>query len=244
MSQVNLNEKRINFFTGLCNAIYELQKKHPYYSDLIPRVLANPIFDYTQGKMYSIGDLYHKDGNALKKSEIEGQIKELEKSIKEIKVKIVSKQKNIKDIMKLRPKKLYLGDLFHMRTEVKVFRLTIKDIQDQIKSLRQGTAGLTSKWMVEHIFGRDYAAKYILQYMEEKGTPLTPEETETLLKRYALTIRIEFHTDKNGVQMHTKANKDLEAIQKGNTTWEGYKEIVENCGYINFENIPKEPFAN
>ena len=140
--------------------------------------------------------------------------------------------------------KLYLSDLVNMRAQVKELRLLVKDIKNQIRVLRKRTTGLTSKWLVEHIFGRDYASKYILQYMDEKGSPLTFEETDRLLKKYALTIRIEFHTDKNRISMHTKVNKDLEVIQRGNTTWKGYKEIAENCGYLNFKDIPKDPFSS
>lgn len=239
----NLNDRRVKFFQVLVNKIGEIRKEFPEFEDLIPRVLSNPIFDYTQKKEYSIGEIYHKDGMFLKKKRILDKIDQIETSIEFLKELNSEIQEKINNTKILKPKKLYLPQLTEMRNRIKDNRAKIKVLEGEIRILRRKTSGLTSKWLVEHVYGRDFAAKKILEILAEKNAPITKDEAEDLLKKLAITIRVEIYVDSKGTQWHTKLNKDLEEIQKGNTTWEGYKGYSENCGYVGFEDIPKEPFS-
>lgn len=239
----NLNEKRIQFFKVLVNKIGEIRRESPEFEDLIPRVLANPIFDYTQGKEYSIGEIYHKDGNYLKKKKILDEIEKIKKVISDMKDLNNLRQKEINKLKVLKPKKDYLPEITLLREDIKANRTMIKNLVEETKEIRKRTDGLGSKWLIEHVYGRDFAAKKILEILAEKNAPITRDESAELLKKLAITVRVEIHVNGNGVQMHTKLNKDLEEIQKGNTTWEGYKEYSEACGYVGFEDIPKEPFT-
>lgn len=235
-------KKRIEFLAILVNFLCDLIRRRPDLAIFVPRVLSNPIFDYTQGNEYSIGNLYHKDGNALKKRNIEFEIAEIRREISVIKEKIESHREALKDLMKLRPKKQYFYNIQNLRDQVRNMNSSIRKLEVEMRVLRKKKSGLTSKWLVEHVLGRDYSSKEIISIQDRRIQPITPEETESLLKKLAFTIRIENYTDSNGIQWHTKLNKALEKIQKGNTTWGNYKSIVESLGYLGFDEISKDHF--
>jgi hypothetical protein len=230
----------VEFFADLVNALVEILKKKPYLEDLLPRVISNPIFDYTPTKKYLVGRLYHKDGNMLKKIELSKKKEAADKEIESINHDIRNLKGEIAYTVGLRPIKEYADKLKTLREQKRALYEKKKGIE--ASAPKNISRGLSSGWLVEHVHGRDAAAKKAIEFAIQRGGSLSIPDADTFLKVDGATIWLERHTDEDGVQWHTKANKAVKRTQKGDFDFNEYIEITEDHGYINAEGITKGDF--
>lgn len=234
----------IESFTGIVNSSIFAQKLYPEEKLLssernkLIRSISTNIFDYTSSS-YSIGDVYHRNGNFLKKFRIDEEVSRLINETERAKGERDLEMEHLRELKGRRPKKEWMGSVEASREKIKELQDGILSLKKEISHQRGLKKGLRVEYMVEHVFGRDQAARRIVEFAENKRAFIDYEDMDELLRRYAFTIRIEKHKQRRR-NIHTKVNYDLERVQKGNTTWENYKSILEKNGYE--FSIPKEKF--
>ncbi len=205
-----------------------------------PRIVSNTLFDNTSAQEFCVQKIYHKEGKFRRREEVK-------KLIEELKLQIKAKKKNIRhDSFKY-----HKGKFDALVTSEKAF---LEDYETQLEFYK----GELSKiglipFMVEHSRGREQSAICLLEYIlqnnlenediKSETDPIKIEvilkQTRDLLKRFSFTIWLE----KCGT-LHTQANEELEAIQRGDCTWENYQGIISKIGYENLSEDIKPRFEN
>lgn len=190
-----------------------------------PRIVSNTLFDNTSSFEFCVQKIYHKKGKFRKREATKERIEMFKKYLKEA-------RKNAKHYRA----KYHKGKFIDLALKEEEF---IAYAEPELKKLKELKIGPSDK-MVEHSNGREQAATYMLEWIlqnnaewvdiKKEEDPQKVQEilnhTRELLKRFSFTVWLEKHEG-----LHTKANDQLEAIQKGNLSWESYKEILSNLGY-------------
>lgn len=203
-----------------------------------PRIISNTIFDNTSSQDFCVQKIYHKEGNFRKREE-------KVKLIAELKAKVKEKKKEIREYSF----KKHKGKFNHLLPLVKNLYGEYWNELNFYKNLKVGP----SDKMVEHSNGREQAAMNMLEWIlqnnaewvdiKKEEDPQKVQEilnqTRELLKRFSFTVWLEKYEG-----LHTKANDQLESIQKGNLSWESYKEIISNLGYEDLSEDTKPHFEN
>lgn len=215
------SEEKLITFKDLLNLVTHQIKIYLSHSDpemrnLIhhfPRIISNTVFDNTSNIEFCIQKVYHNEGKFLRRVSINGRIDFLKPYIKETK-------KAIRNLSFKKWKGQYYQD-------VQLLKLKLEGAQEELESLKRERSKIGSlDFMHEHVTGREQASKYILDYILQENLTMDIEKTKEVLKKFCFTIYLE--KSKN---IHTKANKKLETIQTGNTTFEDYEKIITELGY-------------
>jgi len=201
-----------------------------------PRIISNTIFDNTSGSEFCVQTIFHKEGNFRRREE-------KNKLIEELKIKVKDKKKSIREHSFKYHKGKYDALLVLEKN-------LYGEYWNELNFYRNLKIGPSAK-MVEHSNGREQAAMNLLEWIlqnnaewvdiKKEEDPQKVQEilshTRSLLKRFSFTIWLEKHEG-----LHTRANEELEAIQKGNLSWESYREIISNLGYEDLSEDTKPNF--
>ena len=213
-------EKLIVFKDLLNNSINQikiyLSHPEPEMQALIhhfPRIISNTVFDNTSGIDFCVQKVTHKEGSWFNLEFLKKRIFDL---------KLISKQakKDLRQKSFKKHKGKYNEELPKIQELINNASLQLKMCQEELSKIG------TIDFMTEHVTGREQASKYILDYILQNNLVMDVEKTKEVLKKFCFTIQLE----KVG-NTHTKANTLLEEIQRGNTTFDGYEDIILKLGY-------------
>jgi hypothetical protein len=205
-----------------------------------PRIVSNTLFDNTSAFDFCVQKVYHTEGKFRRREEGKRLIEELKPKIKE-------KKKSIRhDSFKY-----HKGKYDAM---VALEKILLEDYESQFEFYKDHLSKIgLIPFMVEHSRGREQSATCLLEYILQNNlenldikTEMDPlkiegilKQTRELLKRFSFTIWLE----KCGT-LHTQANEELEAVQRGDCTWENYQGIISKIGYEGLSQDIKPHFEN
>lgn len=205
-----------------------------------PRIVSNTLFDNTSAFDFCVQKIYHKEGKFRRREEGNRLIAELKPKIKE-------KKKSIR----FNSFKYHKGKYDAM---IALEKILLEDYEGQFNFYKDHLSKIgLIPFMVEHSEGREQSATSLLEYILQnnlEGLDIKKEEdsqkiqeilkqTRELLKRFSFTIWLEKHEG-----LHTRANEELEAVQKGDCTWEDYQGIISRIGYEDLSEKVKPHFEN